>query len=68
VSDELTDVLVAGYRSVDSAKRDFDALLDRVNAKQGQTGTARTLRAARSRGGCGRMTRLTWAENALEAS
>ncbi len=31
---ELTDVLVAGYQSVDAANTDFDALIGRVKAKQ----------------------------------
>ena len=31
---ELTDVLVAGYQSVDVANKDFDALIERVTAKQ----------------------------------
>jgi arylsulfatase A-like enzyme/uncharacterized membrane protein len=31
---ELTDVLVAGYPSVDTANTDFDALIERVKAKQ----------------------------------
>jgi hypothetical protein len=34
VSDDLTDVLVAGYPSVDTATMDFDALVDQVRSKQ----------------------------------
>ena len=33
VAAELTDVLVAGYQTVDAANKDFDALIERVKAK-----------------------------------
>ena len=36
MADELTNVLVAGYPSVETANRDFDALVERVRAKQVQ--------------------------------
>jgi arylsulfatase len=34
VAGELTDVLVAGYQTVDAANKDFDALIEGVKAKQ----------------------------------
>ena len=34
MASELTNVLVAGYQSVEAASRDFDDLIEQVKAKQ----------------------------------
>jgi hypothetical protein len=34
MSNELTDVLVAGYQSVEAAEKDFDGLIEQVKARQ----------------------------------